>query len=314
LQIIKILDYFFVLRPILFFPGWSTLLAGYFIASNKELYFNLDTILQLDYYTISILLISFAASMGASFLLNQLEDIESDLKNKKLFFLAEGLLSPKAVKWEAFILSIFSLYLAYSINLNVLYAMLAFLLITGYAYNYKPFVLKDKPLGSLIANALMGALAFILGMLAVNPMSWVVLTSLLPYLMFNTALYFFTTLPDVAGDKKSKKRTYAVIYGLNFVTNLAIVFFIAAIILAFILQDYFALLFLLPSLIFFVKLFTKKGIENTIKTTKHTLLFFGIAICLKIPFYLIVMIAIFALTKWYFKKRFNYNYPNLKGE
>jgi len=313
-RIIAFFDYFFVLRPMLFFPGWSTMLAGYLIASKTELYFYPSQFLNLNYSEIGFLFIIFATAMGASFLLNQLEDIESDLKNKKLFFLTENHISKLEAKVETGFLVIIAITLAFLINNSVLIVILFFLLITGYAYNYKPFVLKDKPFRSLVANALMGWLAFALGWFAVKPFGFSIIADSLPYLFFNTSLYFFTTLPDVPGDLKSGKKTLAVLHGSRFVINLALVSYSLSFIVAVLLDDWFALLIILLSLPFYINLFTKKEVNATIKTTKYAILFFAVAICLKIPFYFVLMIFIFAFTKWYFKNRFQYNYPNFKGE
>lgn len=313
-RIISIFDYFFVLRPMLFFPGWSTMLAGYLIASKSELYFSTNQILKLDFFEIGILFIIFAASMGASFLLNQLEDIESDLKNKKLFFLTENHISKNEAKIEAGLLILISILLAFSINDAVLIVILIFLFITGYAYNYKPLILKDKPFRSLLANAFMGWLAFALGWFTQQPLTFGIISDSLPYLFFNTSLYFFTTLPDVPGDLTSGKRTLAVLHGSRFVINLALLSYMVAFIIAIWLNDWFALSFILLSLPFYINLFTKKEVNATIKTTKYAILFFAVAICLKIPFYFVLMVFLFAFTRWYFKIRFRYNYPNFKGE
>jgi 4-hydroxybenzoate polyprenyltransferase len=311
---ISLFDYFFVLRPILFLPGWSTMFAGYLIATKGELYFSSAQFLNLDYLEISLLLLIFASAMGASFLLNQLEDIASDLKNKKLFFLTENHISKSAAKKETVILIILALGLAYIMSISVLILIVFFLLITGYAYNYKPFLLKDKPFGSLLANSLMGCLAFALGWVMAKPLGFSIFIDSIPYLFFNTSLYFFTTLPDVPGDLNSGKRTLAVLHGTRFVINLGLLTYLLGLVFAVYLQDWFALLFIVLSLPFYIYLFTKKEVNATIKTTKYAILFFAVVICLKIPFYFVLMIIIFTLTKWYFKIRFNYNYPNLKGE
>ncbi len=311
---LSIFDYFFVLRPMLFFPGWSTMLAGYLIASKGDLYFTPSQILQLNYIEIALLFLIFSAAMGASFLLNQLEDIESDLKNKKLFFLTENHVSKRAAIFETGLLIVVSLILAFYLNYAILVTILLFLFVTGYAYNYNPFILKDKPFGSLLANAMMGWLAFALGWLAVEPLSFQIINDSLPYLFLNTSLYFFTTLPDVPGDLKSGKKTLAVIHGTRFVISLALLAYLFSLIAAILLKDKFALIFILLSLPFYVNLFTKKEVKATIKTTKYAILFFAVAICLKIPFYFVLMIILFAFTKWYFNNRFQYNYPNFKGE
>ncbi|KAA3617186.1 MAG: hypothetical protein D8M58_03650 [Calditrichaeota bacterium] len=313
-RFLSVFDYFFVLRPMLFIPGWSTMMAGYFIASKGQLFFTPDQFLNLDFKQIWFLFIVFAAAMGASFLLNQLQDIESDLKNKKLFILSENHISKTTAKIEIFLLIIVAIVFAYFINYAVLATVIIFLLITGYAYNYKPFILKDKPFRSLISNAAMGWLAFAIGWFTTQTAGFSIIADSLPYLFFNTSLYFFTTLPDVPGDLKSGKKTLAVIHGTRFVINLALLSYVAGFIMAIILQDWFALIFIIASLPFFINMFTKKEVNATIKTTKYAILFFAFAICLKIPFYFVLMIIIFAFTKWYFINRFQYNYPNLKGE
>jgi 4-hydroxybenzoate polyprenyltransferase len=252
--------------------------------------------------------------MGGSFLLNQLQDIESDLKNKKLFFLTENHITKKAAWIETILLLLVSLILAYWVNIPVFIAVFLFILITGYAYNFKPFEFKNRPFGSLFANALMGWLAFSLGWLAVKEPGINLLIDSLPYLFFNTSLYFFTTLPDMAGDHKSAKNTIAVKHGIQPVILLAAASFLFSVMAGLLVGDYWALLFIIPSIPFYFYAITEKSIKSTIRTTKYAILFFALAICLKIPFYFLLMITIFAGTRWYFKNRFNYNYPNFKGE
>jgi 4-hydroxybenzoate polyprenyltransferase len=312
--LLKSLDYFFVLRPMLFIPGWSTLLAGYLIAGKNQFYYPPETFLSINYFEILLLLIIFSAAMGASFLLNQLMDIEGDLKNKKLFILSENHITKKSAVIETFVLSILSLVLASRFGLWIFLVTLMFIVLTGYMYNFKPFILKDRPLGSIISNALMGWLAFATGWLAVNQISLDLISDSLPYLLFNTALYFFTILPDVPGDKKSNKKTLAVLHGFNMVIFLAILCYLAGFILAFFLKDNFALIFSLGTLPFFVAVAIKRNIKATIRATKYGIFFFAFALWLKVPYYFLLHVVIFIFTRWYFNKRFKYDYPNFKGE
>ena len=290
------------------------MLAGYFITGKSDLYFTPANILNINYIEILILLIIFSAAMGASFLLNQLTDIETDLKNKKLFILSENHITKKSAVIETAILILLALVLSLKFGRGVILAVVFFIIITGYLYNFRPFVLKDRPFGSIFANALMGWMAFAIGWLAAGSFSFKIFSDSLPYLFFNTALYFFTTLPDIPGDKKSNKKTLAVLYGLNFVIILAVLCYTASFVCALFLGDVFALIFIVCSLPFFLLVIIKRNIKMTIKTTKYAILFFAIALWLKIPFYFLLHIAIFIFTKWYFKKRFQYNYPNFKGE
>ena len=312
---LKTLDYFFVLRPMLFYPGWSTLLAGYLIVFKNRLYLTPSEWQSIDFDLLILLFVSFALAMGGSFLLNQLADIETDLKNKKLFIISEGHISKRAAIAEVVILLFVSIWLAYKAGLVFLITILLFIAITSYFYNFKPFKFKDRPWWSLWANMAMGFLAFCLGWLAAfQSFSWQLFADALPYLFFNTALYFYTTLPDIEGDRLANKKTLAVQFGLKALIYLAFGFYLVALVSAFILKDRLALIILVPSLPFFLWTLVRPQVSATIRATKFGILFFAIAVCLKIPFYFILMLAGFYFTRWYFKARFQFDYPNFKGK
>jgi len=257
------LDYLFVLRPMLFFPGWSTMMAGYFIQSKSvwipAFQFHINHIHLLT------VLIGFAMVMGSSFVLNQLNDIESDKKNKKLFIISNGILSTKTVWIEAIILSCLSFLVAFYIKLEV---------------------------GIFIR----------------------LIIDSLPYLCFNTALYLFTTLPDREGDKISGKKTIAVIFNISNIIYAAIIIFLIGLFFSFWSTDRQALIFYILSLPLFINMFVSKKTENTIRATKYGILFFALSICFRWPAYFLMMITGFFGTKWYFKHRFKFDYPNFSGK
>ncbi len=314
-QILHLLDYFFVLRPMLFYPGWSTLLAGYLIVFKDQWFLKPDQWSQIDFSLLGQLFLVFAMAMGGSFLLNQLADVESDLKNQKLFLISEGHLKRHMVWLEVLVLFALALIGAFRLSFPIFANLLLFMIITGYFYNFAPFKFKDRPWWSLWANMAMGFLAFVLGWLAVFTKPNVqLLVDALPYLFFNTALYLFTTLPDVEGDRIANKQTLAVRFGFNKVVWGAFAFYLLSLVSALLLQDRLALLVVLPALPFFMLTIKQKNIPATIRATKFSILFFALSICLKIPFYFILMLVGFYFTRWYFKRRFNYDYPNFQGK
>lgn len=310
---LRYLDFIFVLRPMLFFPGWATMLAGYFIGARQQIYFTPQQMAAVDHGFILKMLLAFALSMGASFLLNQLRDVESDQQNNKLFLVAEGHLKKTALIWETVLLGLIALPISASIGLAFLLLQIVFLILTGYMYNYPPFTFKDGPLGSLLANALMGALAFAAGWLAEQAFSWQLCIDLLPYLFLNIALYFYTTLPDMEGDRSAEKHTLAVVLGLRKVILIAFCSYLLALLFAMFIADFTALLILLPVLPLFVLTIRNYSVESTVRTTKYTILVFTLAICLKWPYFFVLMVTGFFTTKWYFKQRFQFDYPNFKG-
>lgn len=312
-KFIRFFDYIFVLRPMLFFPGWSTLLAGFFVGQKQRLYLNFTQINALNNEYIILLLVIFALAMSASFLLNQLQDIESDRQNKKLFIIAEGHISRQAAVIEISLLILLALIFSFTLSQFVGWLTLIFILLTGYIYNYPPFRFKDYPIRSLLANAAMGWLAYAIGWAAGRPFNYQLFIDALPYLFFNTALYLYTTLPDREGDVKTGKNTLAAVMGLNTFLSLAFLFYAAGLSSAIFLKDFTALFFMLLSAPFFVLTLWNKTVSSATSTTKFAILFFALAICFKWPFYFILMVAGFYFTKLYFRLRFDFDYPNFRG-
>ncbi len=298
----------------LFFPGWSTLLAGFLIPYISEFYLPFAIINQIDYLNIAILITSFAMVMGSTFVLNQLADKESDKINSKLFLISNNYISSRKAITEVILLMIVSLIIGYLINFQIFILFILFLVITGYLYNFKPFEFKNKPGASLISNAFMGWLAFAIGWSMHSKFNFDLIIDSLPYLFLNTALYLFTTLPDISGDQKIDKKTLAVKYGNKSVILSAFFLFGIGIMISVISHDIQAMIFYVLSLPFFLLTIFSFKTSHTILATKFAILFFAISICLKIPYYILIMVLGFYSTKYYFRFRFNLDYPNFSGK
>jgi 4-hydroxybenzoate polyprenyltransferase len=310
---ISYLDYFFVLRPMLFFPGWSTLLAGYFVSVSADRFVLNRSLEPLGQGTLLVLILSFASVMGSSFILNQLQDVVSDRQNNKLFIISGGLLQRKYLLIETVLLTVLALILGGMVSLTVCLLILTFFIVTGIFYNFPPFTMKDRPWSSLLANMLMGGQAFAIGFSAAGGLRGGLFRTLLPYLFFNTALYLFTTLPDLKGDLLANKKTLAVIYGKTRLIHMACLLYLAGCICAFIWLDIQALVFYLLSLPFFILTYLGDSVSNTLRTTKYGILFFAFSIGLQWPAYFLLMVSVFCATRFYYRRRFNFNYPNFSG-
>jgi 4-hydroxybenzoate polyprenyltransferase len=112
----KYLDYIFVLRPALFFPVWTVFLAGYHANMLFDPTNNLpgSEIIAANNPIITAVLLTLL--MGAVFIFNQVADIQSDKKNQKLFFLANGIIKKNAAILEGIVLTIFSIGAAFFFN------------------------------------------------------------------------------------------------------------------------------------------------------------------------------------------------------
>ncbi len=307
------LDYLFVLRPMLFFPGWTTLLAGFFIADKGTIFTLYIFPAELDYFLLLRLMIGFAMLMGSSFILNQIADVESDRRNDKLYIISDGHMPRENAKKEAIILAILGFITGLSCGYRIALLFILFFLITGYFYNYYPLKLKDRPWGSLMANMAMGWLAFAIGWAAFNEFSLQFLIDSVPYIFFNTTLYFYTLLPDIRGDRMAGKKTLAVRYGSNKIIFWAFISYAIGLSSIFLIRDLAALIFYGLSMPQIIKTMYFLEVPDAIKSTKFGILFFSLIICFKWPVYFLLMVLGFFLTKLYYKKRFDLNYPNFSG-
>jgi 4-hydroxybenzoate polyprenyltransferase len=315
---LKYLDYFFITRPMLFFPGWNTLIAGY-LASVGET--NFIGILFTNHYQwyywiddLGLSMLLFMAAMGASFILNQLKDIDSDRRNKKLFLIGERYLSFRSTVWESIVLAMLSLGLSFWLGLNSFVLICLFILITGYLYNFKPFYFKNRPIWGLLINMMLGWIAFAMGWSVRSNLNIQLIWTSLPYLFLNTGLYLLTTIPDRDGDAATGKQTFCVKFGVGKTIFLSVFLYGLSVIFAFIIKDNIILIIDLLLLYWIIQMTVIKTSLSIVKSIKMAIFFFSLVICFKFPTYFFLMITIYYFTKAYYRQRFNFNYPNFSGE
>ena len=315
---LELFDYFFITRPILFIPGWATLLAGYAAGLGHQMIISQIKEGQwlIDWWhpQLAVVLTSFTAAMAASFIFNQLQDISSDQKNNKLFLFGNGFISKRAGYIEAWLLMAAALVLALLIHFRIFISVLMFIGITGYAYNFSPFRFKDKPLAGVFANMAMGWLAFVTGWLVVESASLQLVLSSLPYLFFNTALYFLTTLPDMHGDETAHKITFPIRYGKIFTIYISALCVALALLLSIWLRNEFMLIVSAFTMPFYMMLLFKQSIPWTLFTIKAGISIFALLISVQFPLLFLAMAALFFFTRFYYKHRFQFDYPNFKGQ
>ncbi len=313
---IRGLDYFFLMRPVLFVPGWVTLLAGYFVATQQNRYFQLilNGKWQFHWGTLPLIetLIAFSAAMGGSFIFNQIYDVESDRKNNKLFLLGNGIVSVRSGQILGGGLVIGSLLIAGMVNPWLVGVIVVFNFITAYMYNSSPFQLKKRPIGGLWANMLMGILAFWAGWVIAAPLNSQALLFTIPYCLLNTGLYLFTTLPDVTGDQATQRITFPVRFGIRRTITIGTGCLIAAGLTAVILKEDIVQVILLLTLPAILSLLQQPSIPAAVTVLKRTILIFALVVSIKIPWMLVIGGILFAVSRYYYRLRFNLEYPTLK--
>ncbi len=312
---LKFLDYIFVLRPTLFFPVWTIALAGVWAQNRFDILSasqpaRLVVIADFD-ISVFVYLGLFTLLMGAVFLVNQIEDVETDRLNKKLFLIANGDIKLVNAYIETILLTVLPIGILAFVYWPLAVVMILAYIIMGWMYSCKPLVMKNKPIGGFLPNFFGGFIVFSFGWMIQGQPQWNMIYYGAPYILGMMAVYFYTTIPDIEGDKASEKITVAVKYGAKAAIWGGLISDVIAIVFGLLTRDIIVLIPTLLILPFFIFTTLNQSVKHILTTNKFAALFLSLVICYRFPLYLVLIVFVFYFSKWYYKKRFNIVYPSL---
>ncbi len=298
------LDQWFFSRPILMPPVWTILLLaaaeqrGGIIAWNA---------FPIDEWRIWVGLLSSYCLAGAAYILNQIYDIESDRRNDKLYFLPRGMISIRSAAIQYGLYVFVGLGTGYFLGWGWFFCV-SVSVVLGILYSARPFRWKDRPLTSVVANAIgHGALVYYCGFFLAQPQLVPRSLSSLGYTFAVASVYVLTTLPDSIGDRDAGKKTITVTWGAFTATVTAILFLVIAGIFAGINAQWPLLITALaavPGYVWSMK--NHRVINAAIRIPLVVLSFFA---CLSFWPYFLILAGLFGFTRWYYRRRFDIRYP-----
>jgi 4-hydroxybenzoate polyprenyltransferase len=312
IKYLKPLDYLFILRPTLFFPVWIITFAGYsaFSTVNGSVIFwqtSVDWMIVFNFFILTL-------AAGATFILNQLQDVETDRDNKKLFLVSENYVQPEKAKKIAYVLIAVSLVIYLVQGILIFVALALFLLLWGYLYNFPPFRWKDHPISGIITNLIGGIILFLIGWLMAGEFQPEAFLQMIPYLFAWGSVALLTTLPDEKGDSRHEKETFAIKYGRQATVWTAFIWVVLAFAIGMLRHDPIITHPVLLSLPLYVVMLFKPNDVWVLRTIRYPLLFIGLMLCVQFPYFFIVLFLNFYISKFYYINRFNLDYPTFKVE
>jgi 4-hydroxybenzoate polyprenyltransferase len=303
-----LLDRIFLLRPTLFLPIWTYFLAGQ--AGGGR--FRRGAADFIHPVPAAWILAALTLLGGSVYILNQIRDRETDRLNRKLFLIANGIVDERSAFLEAVALAGVSLSAAFWIDPLLGFGFLTLFLITGLLYNYPPTQWKNVPIPGLAVNAC--------GMMLVYDLGWVsgggdqtFPLQAAAYGLATAAVYCNTTLADVKGDGRTGKVTFAVRYGLRTTAVWALLFEAGCAGLALATSEW---MLFVPSAVvlpLFVTAAARGRFSDTVRATKFSVLALAASVCVRFPLFLPLAAAVFFLSRWYYRSRFHFDYPNFKA-
>jgi 4-hydroxybenzoate polyprenyltransferase len=304
----ELLDSLFLLRPTLFFPVWTYFLAGRYGgarapgASPHPLH---------PAHAVWIMA-ALSMLMGSVYILNQIQDMETDRRNRKLFLLANGIVPVRRAYAEAAVLAAASAGFAFWVDPLFGLGFVTLFLLAGILYNYPPTAWKNRPIPGIFVNGAGSMLIYDIGWVAGGGAQELPAQAF-AYAFAVIAVFLNTTLPDRQGDGATGKVTFGVRYGLGVTAIWALAFEAGSFALSLILREWLLFIPSALALPFFVRAAVRRRLPDTLAATKFAVSALACAVCVAYPGTLIPIAAVFFLSRWYYRKRFGFDYPNFRA-
>jgi 4-hydroxybenzoate polyprenyltransferase len=308
----KVLDYIFFTRPVLFPPVWTIVILGVRAADLREGSSPIVStgIAEID-WTLVLLLALLACLYAGVYAFNQIHDMESDRRNSKLFFLADGMISVSSAYVFTAFLDLVAVAGGFYISTRV-GLLFAVILILGILYSHPMTNFKGKPSPGYWSNAFgHGMVPFLIGWAYIDHISLEAAIKSLAYLCGVGAIYLNTTLPDREGDKAVGKITHGVRWGVRGTMRASTFLVVLSIIFAQMAGDHAYFIAGVIALPFFVLPMRTRNMGQIVLSTKVAILALSLFACIYFPLYTLVLVIGFFLSRSYYRSRFRLDYPTV---
>ena len=302
----RLLDHIFLLRPTVLGPVWVFLLLGYYRAGGEMIFIPSSSFL--------LIFLIYTMIMGAVYILNQITDIETDRINEKLFILPRKLVSVRSAYIQATLLIVLALLLSFRFPVTLIVFLSASFLL-GLLYSVRPFKLKGRPFLDLLSNAFgYGFLAFSTGFISAEVFSLRTFFYSIPYIFAVGGVFVNTTIPDIKGDRESGEITTGVLLGARKATLLALFLMCSSFISSIIVGDIICLICAGVSLPLFLWAYSVddgKRERTALISVRISAPILAIAVSIIYPWFLLLLLSVFFVSRFYYKRRFNIVYPSI---
>ncbi|NIO00924.1 MAG: hypothetical protein GTO42_02085 [Candidatus Latescibacteria bacterium] len=302
---LRICDYIFVLRPLILIPAWSLYLIGAGEAIRRSSQ-------SAALFPSPRVFICLTAILITAYLLNQIFDRESDERNRKCFYLSQGIFGVRTL----LVLSL-GFYLVASFTFRRLdephRIPLIAALILSLTYSLPPFRLCARPFLDLLANAVgFGGIAFILGYgLFFNDLMESAQLSL-PYVLLVAATFLHTTVLDVEGDRETGKISTSVRIGIGPSKLVALVLHGFAVAAAISWSTTLAIVITATTLPFTAYALKSTDRRMSSVQAQAATLIVTLGAVLLWPVYIAILLPLVILSRYYHQRRFGIIYPGLR--
>ena len=303
--VLKLLDYLFVLRPTLFFPAWTFALVGSYAAMRFS-----ESWQPLGFWEGLVVFTLYTLTVGAVYLINNIIDRQNDAINNKVFLISESYIHPRRAFGYLYLILILIAISSLFISIKLFWWFTAIFLFWGVIYSVPPFSLKDRPIGGVLTSVISGFGLFGFGWYLYAPSGGIqVWWYSLPYVIAWVSISMLTTIPDSHGDSQDDKETIAVALGHSKTQDYASFLLLVSLFFAAFTRDWVIGVSSLLAVPFYFQMWRGRSVAQTLKAIRWGVSFLSFAMFFIFPLYFIACFFVFFLSRWYFRNRFDIDYP-----
>jgi 4-hydroxybenzoate polyprenyltransferase len=300
--ILRICDYLFVLRPVILIPAWSFYLIG--AAEGAR-----STGASFDGIPGPFEAFCLTAILATAYLLNQIFDRESDERNNKCLYLSRGIFRPRTLVLMAFASFLVASW-AFHRTEGEAKGPLVLALALSLAYSLPPARLCARPFFDLISNSIgYGGIAFILGFAVFDVSRQAAIWGSIPWVLLVGATFLHTTILDFSGDRAAGKKSTTVLIGIRASAVTAAVLNGCAFVFALAAGQTPAAVVTGVTLPVTVFPLFKRSIGTSSFVIQTNTLVVTAAAAFAWPPYLVVVVPLILLSRFYHRRRFGFTYP-----
>lgn len=305
----KIIDYIFLLRPIVMIPIWFFFLIGLWHGCRLQHQTLLGQWLPQARELLAFFIYSLVG--GGIYVINQIYDRETDRVNRKLFLLADGCI-PVFSAWIYWIgLNLTAIILSFFYSLSFLICVVVSVIL-GILYSVRPFHFKGRPILDMVSNAVgNGFLNTLAGFLVWQTYRNDFAVIMVPYMLATAAVYLVTTIADIPGDRLAGDRTTGVWLGSRYTGMLAVVLMGLSILIGWRQENWLAFFPAVLSFPFFIWAMLSRGVHHFLQAARVCTALMAGGIGLIYPWFILFLLVIVGFSRWYYLKRFGLVYPRI---
>ncbi|MBD3349765.1 MAG: hypothetical protein GF400_11305 [Candidatus Eisenbacteria bacterium] len=300
------LDFVFLLRPPSLLPLWIFQLAA---ARSAAAFFGKRFPAFLVPSAVMRGLLAMTLVLAGGFILNQIVDRESDRANRKLFFLADGIISLRAAWVELWLLWVAGALVSLTLPAAFRLVLLVSLALNA-TYSAPPLRAKARAPLDLVWNGLgFGFAACAAGWTSVGPLRGPWAGPALAYALAVAGVIASTTIPDIEGDLRAGLRTTGVALGARRTSLLALALLVAGAAVGWASNDLLGFYGPLLSLPLLLRAHATQSRPHRVMANQVAVGLFALVAGVRAPLLLALLAIVYFGTRAYYRARFGMSFP-----